>query len=894
MVQRIKSLLWVGVLILCSSLLLSSPVAAASKVDLDINAPAKFINSLTIQIGQAYFYSGAGSNTLLAGNTNCPASIKYDSGAGYTLIYSTKQSGGACSSDSSKPITVDANSIGAGEVFAQYKGDVVSVKPDIATPFKRLANTSTFNPPQETYVQAVDPTACPSIIVQKSPGEWRLIPMATAAPGKEDAEVNSFFKKAFGKDTKCRTASGDLDPISVLNYYGIEDMQGTLGAFNDIGLGGGVNSSVYSVKLRGMLGLEGVGVSGAGPNAGVYTLPQTPGTGADKETCTVAGIGWIVCPLMTFIGKAVDAAYSLIEQMMIFTVQDPFGNNPLKQIWGNILGIANVVFVVAFFIVIFSQATNVGINNYGIKKMLPRMIAAAILVNLSYYICIFAIDLSNIIGAGIDGILMSALPTAQSANLSWSTVIVGALAGTLITATIAIAPMAVVALIAPFAGTALLAVITTLVILVARQAILIMLIVLSPLAFVAFILPGTADWFDKWRKTFISMLVFYPLVAILFSGSKVAAYIMQQANNGGVVGALIQVFALGVMTFPLFGTPFLLKISGGLIGRIAGIVNNPNKGPFDRLNKWGRETADRTRGAAANDYDSNPATRSKYKNFRSRLVTGTPFLGVSASSRARSRAEILQRGDSYGAEERKIAAASFSARGISGDKDELYRIATTSRNQHEQVAAMLQLGEIGAADKLEDLYRGERNPATGVRMPVSVDQKKAAAAAISASAAKLTSTANPLFFDAATYQSQVKQGRSETDATNQADKVRRQKVTSLMGANYLKNLRADQIAGARQSILELGAPGDPEFDAAVGQVEATINSIGSNSNTLNDMTDEQIVEIGKMAERIGISSSSVHPDFVKRYNTAATSIAANKPAPSYDPIPFGPGGVGWN
>ena len=152
------------------------------------------------------------------------------------------------------------------------------------------------------------------------------------------------------------------------------------------------------------------------------------------------------------------------------------------------------------------------------------MIAAAILVNLSYYICIFAVDISNAVGAGIDGILMSALPNAKSvtSGVHWETVIVGALGlGT----AIAFAP-AIVAAAITFAVPALLAVITTLVVLVARYALITILIVISPLAFVAFILPNTESLFDKWRKTFITMLVFYPLVTLLFVGSKVAAYII--------------------------------------------------------------------------------------------------------------------------------------------------------------------------------------------------------------------------------------------------------------------------------------------------------------------------------------------------------------------------------
>ena len=54
-----------------------------------------------------------------------------------------------------------------------------------------------------------------------------------------------------------------------------------------------------------------------------------------------------------------------------------------------------------FLAIIISQLTGFGISNYGIKKMLPRLIIAAILVNLSIYICQIAVDLSNILGYGL-------------------------------------------------------------------------------------------------------------------------------------------------------------------------------------------------------------------------------------------------------------------------------------------------------------------------------------------------------------------------------------------------------------------------------------------------------------------------------------------------------------
>lgn len=334
---------------------------------------------------------------------------------------------------------------------------------------------------------------------------------------------------------------------------------------------------------------------------------STTGATADVETCNIAGVGWIVCPVSSFIGMITDGVYAAVEQLLYFQIApDPWNTdpkfNPAYTIWSNIRNIANITFVIAFFIVIFSQATSFGISAYGIRKMLPRIIFAAIMVNLSYYICVLGVDISNIVGAGADGVLKGALnsvgatnqtglglsPLIASALLAggavWGgAVAVGALAGTLGPAMLGMA--------ITFGIAALMAILVALVVLLGRQALLIILIILSPLAFVAYILPNTESLFTKWRKAFTTMLVFYPLVTVLFAGSQVAAAVMRLASDN----AFIDILSIGVQAFPLFATPFLLKFSGGVLGRVAGMVNNPSKGPFDRLRKRGEARTERAR-----------------------------------------------------------------------------------------------------------------------------------------------------------------------------------------------------------------------------------------------------------------------------------------------------------
>ena len=58
--------------------------------------------------------------------------------------------------------------------------------------------------------------------------------------------------------------------------------------------------------------------------------------------------------------------------------------------------------------------------------------------------------------------------------------------------------------------------------LIIRQALIVLLTVLSPIAFVAFLLPNTQALFNRWRRLFITLLVLYPIVSMLFGAGSLA------------------------------------------------------------------------------------------------------------------------------------------------------------------------------------------------------------------------------------------------------------------------------------------------------------------------------------------------------------------------------------
>jgi len=311
----------------------------------------------------------------------------------------------------------------------------------------------------------------------------------------------------------------------------------------------------------------------------------------DRTTCVIEGIGWIICPVVNFMGGIVDGAYTFVGGLLVVQplLTTGTGGEGLYNAWSAMRSIANIAFVIAFLIIIFSQLTSLGVSNYGVKKLLPRLVIAAILVNVSYWVCAVAVDLSNIAGASMVSIfegIAGSIPDAKVATDALSTGdgwqgIIGKVLGGV--GVVGILYYVGIAALLPALIAALVAIITVFLVLTLRQALIILLIVVSPLAFVAFLLPNTEDLFTKWRKLLTTLLLMYPIIAGLFGVSALAStIIMQSAKPGDVV---VQIMGALISILPLALTPLVMKTAGGVLNRFGGVINNPNKGPFDRMRK---------------------------------------------------------------------------------------------------------------------------------------------------------------------------------------------------------------------------------------------------------------------------------------------------------------------
>ena len=543
-------------------------------------------------------------------------------------------------------------------------------------------------------------------------------------------------------------------------------------ALNSSGqLANDTNKSSREACLEGQKYPAGGGIAVSGPaETQIGGGEQT----SDANTCggLIEGIGWILCPILNSVAGLNDAMWGFTSALLtVSPIQQSDGGNYIPQyggsytptyaVWQAFRNIANVALVIVFLIMIFSQLTSSGISNYGIKKTLPRLIIAAIAINASFFIIQITVDVFNILGKGIYDIIDNLVPVVQP---TWDALIGLVLGGGLtiagIVGTVAIAPQWAIMLIIGPAVAGLIALLAAMLTLLFRQAVIPILAVLAPLAFVAYLLPNTKPWFDKWKNLLISMLMLFPLAALLFGGVKLAAAIVMGENSAwGTFAALI------ILTIPLFMLPFIARQTGPMLGKIHSAI----KGAGDKLvGKPVGAWADRRKALSLAKSDASAPSRynvlkrarqglargrkktellsEAYKaqagaNYNSELAEGKAEALAGAVSGSAAKAYIRGAGSRAEAEEMKLAQVPLQdelakVRAAKGNTDTFLedRAVSTSHSAAERAAALQELAATGRDGALRRLQ---------TRM--GTDQEKAALErAISANAGALASKAPDL------------------------------------------------------------------------------------------------------------------------------------------------------
>ncbi len=442
--------------------------------------------------------------------------------------------------------------------------------------------------------------------------------------------------------------------------------------------------------------------------------PNNPDQEPEKEpSCFDGGgsLGWILCPLLESLGKTTTFLYEKVIEPFLqvntqlfrgnVEVRDP--NDPDKVIqeksgsvgaWGIFRDIANIVLVLFFIFILFSQISGFGIDNYGIKKLLPKIIVAAILINLSYIICQIAVDLSNILGFGLKRMMDEMAEGIPMPDGEYS--ISGNIISTLVPIlTVGIAGLAIwsqglVAAILAVLATIIVGVIGIIFIfalLSVRQAGVILLVVISPVAMACYMLPNTKSLFNKWLKAFQGLLLLYPICGLLIGAGNFASKVLLSTDTENFFIALS---AMLINIVPFFFIPTLLKgcfaAMGNIGARISGVGRNISGQAKRSIN--GSELAQRKRSEQAEmrrmrragvKYDKDGNLILTKRGIRQNTkAERTGWRGMSAGAAARLNAE----------------RASFSRNATSSNKYvgdgaegqlELDRMAQEQRDRHSEV-----------------------------------------------------------------------------------------------------------------------------------------------------------------------------------------------------------------
>ena len=342
--------------------------------------------------------------------------------------------------------------------------------------------------------------------------------------------------------------------------------------------------------------------------AGNNASEEEDGAKGEMSACfqNAGALGWMICPLMYTLRDAVQGIFNefvepliRVDKSIVTNLAQNNDSSAMYKAWSLFRNMANIIFVIALLFVIFSQVTGFGIDSYGIKRLLPKLIVTAIIVNFSYFICGIVVDLSNLIGnsvrdifenasrdltftagKGSDGLGALGVATGVATGVAAAVTSVVALvtAGSALSAAASGGLLALILPVLGLAASAFMAGFFALLMLGARQAIIIIMIVTSPIAFVLYALPNTNALFKKWVSLFRGLLLLYPVYCFMVGGGFMAAKLIVKDSTG----VFIQLIAGFISIAPYFAVPSMtrnaLKGFDAAVNGIAKLQNRVNGG----------------------------------------------------------------------------------------------------------------------------------------------------------------------------------------------------------------------------------------------------------------------------------------------------------------------------
>jgi hypothetical protein len=322
--------------------------------------------------------------------------------------------------------------------------------------------------------------------------------------------------------------------------------------------------------------------------AGAAAATTTNPTGASTGTCDQGSVSWLMCPVINNISNSVsNLAKDVLAPLLEVNHISPKSTPALYQSWGHIRDFADVLFILIFIAIIIGTVTEQDIgalSRYHIKTIWPRLVIAAILVQFSFFFSGIIIDIGNVLGAGIQTLLISVTnPTATSspANLIGNLVaggvgVVGGTAG--VVGAVAVLSSWTVAF--PIILSLLISLLVAFLTLGARFLIIAILVVISPLAMTAWVLPNTEHFFKSWNKIMVRLVMMYPIIIGVITLAGIVNQILPFSGdtaNSGLATTAVAILKPLIVVAAFLVIPMSFRYAGKGMEQVTGFISNAGK-----------------------------------------------------------------------------------------------------------------------------------------------------------------------------------------------------------------------------------------------------------------------------------------------------------------------------
>jgi hypothetical protein len=322
------------------------------------------------------------------------------------------------------------------------------------------------------------------------------------------------------------------------------------------------------------------------------TAPAVAGFGSTdgpSDDCPIdpAEVGrWLTCWAYKA-GKTAAEGMDRAIQNFLFTPTQQIFTSQMHSAWASFRTVGVALILIAGLVMVISQALGMEIfDAYTVKKVLPRLLIAAIGITLSWPILQFVITFFNDLGGWAHDIILapfSGLDAFYNNGAAGNTagslgIIITLLAAYAVVGSFALGGLGIIALL----GTGMLGLLIGLLVLAIRQAVILMAVLMAPLAIAAYILPGTQKLWEFWKNALLTSLFMFPIIMGFIAAGKALAFLLGSVPDAGTLHLL----AVLCYFAPYFLLPFAFKLAGGLMSTVFSIANDRGRGGFDRLRKF--------------------------------------------------------------------------------------------------------------------------------------------------------------------------------------------------------------------------------------------------------------------------------------------------------------------